>query len=100
MKSPITASSENVPDSQSSAYRRKCYHLFKQYILSAHVRKNRHYLILFNQMFGKYFIRKRTCSVSARSPARVPVFLQYLSGHKKQQHKTRGYTATVQKVLL
>ena len=32
----ITASSENVPDSQSTAYRRKYYHLFKQNFLSVH----------------------------------------------------------------
>ena len=32
-KAPITACSENVPDSQSSAYRRKCYHLFKENVL-------------------------------------------------------------------
>ena len=40
---PITASSENVPNSQSYAYRRKYYDLFKQNILSAHIRKNRQY---------------------------------------------------------
>ena len=33
---PITASSENVPNSQSSAYRRKYHHLFKQNVSSAH----------------------------------------------------------------
>ena len=38
-KSPITASSENVPDSQYSAYRRKYYNIFKQNVLSAHNRK-------------------------------------------------------------
>ena len=42
-KAPITASLENVPDSQSSAYRRKYYHLIKQNVLSAHIRKNTHY---------------------------------------------------------
>ena len=44
-------------------------------------------------------LRKRTKLVSARSPARVPVFLQLallnLSGQEKQQHKTCGYIATV-----
>ena len=39
---------------------------------------------------------KKTRLVSARSSARVPVFLQLanlnLSGQKKQQHKTRDYT--------
>ena len=43
-KAPITASSENVPDSQSSAYRRKYYHLFTQKVLSS---KTMH-------VFGKY----------------------------------------------
>ena len=42
-KAPITASSENVPDSQSSSYRRKHDHLFKQNVLSAHICKNTHY---------------------------------------------------------
>ena len=46
----ITAGSENVPDSQFSAYRRKYYHLFKQKVLSAHIRKKTH-------VFGK-IIRK------------------------------------------
>ena len=36
-KAPITAGSENVPDSQSSAYRRKRYHLFKQNVFSVHI---------------------------------------------------------------
>ena len=38
----ITASSENVPNSQYSAFMRKCYHLFKQFenILSAHIQTN------------------------------------------------------------
>ena len=31
---------ENMPDSQSSAYSRKHYHLFKQPVLGAHIRKN------------------------------------------------------------
>ena len=35
----ITAKSENMPDSQSSAYSRKHYHLFKQTVLGAHIRK-------------------------------------------------------------
>ena len=35
-------STENLPDSKSSAYRRKYYHLFKQNVLSAHIRKNTH----------------------------------------------------------
>ena len=41
-KEPITSSSENVPDSQSSAYRLIYYQLFKQNVLSAHIRKNTH----------------------------------------------------------
>ena len=36
----ITASSENVPNSQSSAFRRKYYHLFKQNVLSARIQTN------------------------------------------------------------
>ena len=32
-KAPITANSENVPDSQSSAYRRKYHHHSKQDVL-------------------------------------------------------------------
>ena len=36
-KAPITASSEIVPASQSSTYRRKYYHLFKQKVLSAYI---------------------------------------------------------------
>ena len=35
----IDDSSENMPDSRSSAYRRTYYHLFKPNILSAHIRK-------------------------------------------------------------
>ena len=35
----------------SSAYRPK-YHLFKQNVLHAHIRKNTHFLILLNQIFG------------------------------------------------
>ena len=42
-KAPIAASSENVPDSQSSAYMRKHYHPFKQNGLIAHMCKNTHY---------------------------------------------------------
>ena len=42
-KAPITASSESVPNSKSSAYRRNYYHLFTQNVLSAHIRKNTHY---------------------------------------------------------
>ena len=39
-KAPITASSENVPDSHFSANRPKYYHLFKQNVFqSAHIRK-------------------------------------------------------------
>ena len=34
LQEPLTASSENVPDSQSSAYRLKYYHLFKQIHIS------------------------------------------------------------------
>ena len=41
----ITAGLENVPDSQSSAYRRKYYHLFKQKVLSAHIRKKHMFLV-------------------------------------------------------
>ena len=51
-KSPITASSKNVPDSQSSAYRQKYYHLFIQNVLSAFWKNTLN--ILFNKMFGKY----------------------------------------------
>ena len=50
-KAPITASSENMPESQYSAYRRKYYryHLFKQNVFSARIRKNiRLNLILLN----------------------------------------------------
>ena len=36
-KAPINAGSENVPDSQSLAYRRTHYHLFKQNVLNAHI---------------------------------------------------------------
>ena len=43
----VTTSSENVPNSQSSTYRRKYYHLFKQNFLSGHIRKNTHYWIRF-----------------------------------------------------
>lgn len=38
MKAPITVGSENVPNSQSSAYRRKYNHLFK-----SSYSKNTHY---------------------------------------------------------
>ena len=38
-KAPITAGSENVPNSQSSPYRGKCYHLFKENVL----KKNKHF---------------------------------------------------------
>ena len=41
-KASITASSENMPDSLSSAYRRN-YYIFKQNFLSAHIRKYTHY---------------------------------------------------------
>ena len=34
---------ENVAYSQSSAYKRKYHHLFKQNVLSAHIRKYAHY---------------------------------------------------------
>ena len=39
-KAPITPSLEHVPDTQSSIHRQKYYHLFKQNVLSAHIRKN------------------------------------------------------------
>ena len=39
-KEPIAASLENVPDSIYSAYGRKYYHLFKQNVSSAHIKKN------------------------------------------------------------
>ena len=52
-KAPITARSENMTDSQSSTYRRKYYHIFKQNVVSVHIRKNTHNLILCNH-FGKY----------------------------------------------
>ena len=42
-RAPITASLENVPDSETSAYRQKYYHLFTQSVLNAHIRKNSHY---------------------------------------------------------
>ena len=38
-KAPISASLKNVPDSYSSAYKRKYYHIFKQDVSSAHIRK-------------------------------------------------------------
>ena len=47
----IIASSENVPDSQSCAYRRKYYHLFTQKVLNAHIRKK---YTLLNIIFVKY----------------------------------------------
>ena len=34
-----------APDAQSFSYRRKYYHLFKQNVVSAHIRKNTHYSI-------------------------------------------------------
>ena len=42
-KANTTTRSENVPDSQSYAYRQKSYHLFKQNVLIAHICKNAHY---------------------------------------------------------
>ena len=36
-KAPITASSENVPYSQSSVDRRNYYDLFKENVLSGHI---------------------------------------------------------------
>ena len=50
-KASITAISENVPDSQSTAYRRKYQN--KQNFLSAHTWE-KNYLILLNQSFDKY----------------------------------------------
>ena len=47
MKAPITGSSENVSDSQSSFYRRKYYHVFKKNVIGTHVWKNAHHCILF-----------------------------------------------------
>ena len=52
-KAPITASSENMPDSQSSAYQRKYsliyfIYIFKPNIVSAHNRKNTHDYFLVN----------------------------------------------------
>ena len=38
--------SENVPNSQSSAYRQKCYHLFKENVLKKYT--------FLNLIFGKY----------------------------------------------
>ena len=51
-KSPITASSENVPDSQSSAYRRKYYNSSFQTksFMCLYLKK----YILLNLIFGKY----------------------------------------------
>ena len=46
-KAPITASLENVPDTKSFACRRKYYHLFKQNVLSTHIRKYTHYWVQF-----------------------------------------------------
>ena len=51
-KASITPVSENLPDSQSSAYRRKHYHLFKQNVLSDDICKNTHFSVL-NLIFGK-----------------------------------------------
>ena len=42
-----TASLENVPNSHSSAYRRKFYHFFKQNIINDRILKNTHNWILF-----------------------------------------------------
>ena len=46
---PITASSENVPDSQSSGYRRNYYLLFEQNVLIAHIE-----LHITESIFGIY----------------------------------------------
>ena len=42
-KATITVGSENMHDSQSSAYRRKHYHLFKQNVSSAYICKKKCY---------------------------------------------------------
>ena len=82
-QAPFTASSENVPDSQSSADRRKYYHLLKQNVLSVHIRKNTHYLILSNQIFGKYLgTTERTyriCVVKTRKNVGLVSYLAILS---------------------
>ena len=51
MNAPITASSENVHNSQSSAERRNYYHVFKHSVIGAQVWKNAHHFILVNEFF-------------------------------------------------
>ena len=76
-----TAISENVPGSQSSFYKQKHSHLFEQNVLSAHFRKNIHYLILLNQFFGKYLERCNELTRFARSKSLQKCWTGVTFGH-------------------
>ena len=78
---PTTASFENVPDSQFLAYGQQFYHFFFKYnVLSAHIRKNIHFLVLFNKIFGKYLEpRKELGRFQWSKPCKNVGLLRHLS---------------------